>query len=252
MARTVSGASVAQAGAAQEARDRTSTRGPLRVSTTPASTRERIRTIIVDDHEHIARLVANRIANLIREKQMAGEPAVLGLATGSTPIGVYRELIRMHHDERLSFRNVVTFNLDEYYPMSADSIHSYHRYMWENLFSQIDIDPANVHIPRGDVPREEVDVYCHRYEETINRLGGIDYQILGIGKTGRPTSSGRKTSRARRSRWASRRSSRRARSPSSRPASTSRRSFCAPWRASRAPTSPRRSCKSTPTPRSTS
>src|SRR5919199_1577267 len=184
MARSVSGASVAQAGAAQEARDRTSTRGPLRVSTTPAATRERIRTIIVDDHEHIARLVANRIANLIREKQMAGEPAVLGLATGSTPIGVYRELIRMHNDERLSFRNVVTFNLDEYYPMAPDSIPSYHRYMWENLFSQIDIDPANVHIPRGDVPREEVDVYCHRYEETINRLGGIDYQILGIGKTG--------------------------------------------------------------------
>src|SRR5918911_804374 len=184
MARTVSGASVAQAGAAQEARDQTSTRGPLRVPTTPAATRERIRTIIVDDHEHIARLVANRIANLIREKQMAGEPAVLGLATGSTPIGVYRELIRMHGEERLSFRNVVTFNLDEYYPMSPDSIHSYHRYMWENLFSQIDIDPANVHIPRGDVPREELDVYCHRYEETINRLGGIDYQILGIGKTG--------------------------------------------------------------------
>src|SRR5919205_2612998 len=184
MARTVSGASVAQAGAAQEARDRTSTRGPLRVATAPAATRERIRTIIVDDHEHIARLVANRIANLIRGKQMAGEPSILGLATGSTPIGVYRELIRRHHEAKLSFRDVVTFNLDEYYPMSPDSIHSYHRYMWENLFSQIDIDPANVHIPRGDVPREEVDVYCHRYEETINRLGGIDYQILGIGKTG--------------------------------------------------------------------
>ncbi|MDQ3997421.1 MAG: glucosamine-6-phosphate deaminase [Gemmatimonadota bacterium] len=184
MARTVSGASAAQAGAAQEARDRTSTRGPLRVSHAPVATRERIRTIIVDDHEHIARLVAKRIANLIREKQMAGEPAVLGLATGSTPIGVYRELIRMHHDEGLSFRNVVTFNLDEYYPMSPDSIHSYNRYMWENLFSQIDIDPANVHIPRGDIPRAEVDVYCRRYEDTIERLGGIDYQILGIGKTG--------------------------------------------------------------------
>jgi glucosamine-6-phosphate deaminase len=184
MARTVSGASAAQAGAAQEARDRTATRGPLRVSHAPVATRERIRTIIVDDHEHIARLVANRIANLIREKQMAGEPAVLGLATGSTPIGVYRELIRMHHDEGLSFRNVVTFNLDEYYPMSPDSIHSYNRYMWENLFSQIDIDAANVHIPRGDIPREDVDLYCRRYEDTIERLGGIDYQILGIGKTG--------------------------------------------------------------------
>jgi glucosamine-6-phosphate deaminase len=184
MARTVSGASAAQAGAAQEARDRTTTRGPLRVSHAPVATRERIRTIIVDDHEHIARLVATRIANLGREKQMAGEPAVLGLATGSTPIGVYRELIRMHRDEGLSFRNVVTFNLDEYYPMSPESIHAYHRYMWENLFSQIDIDPANVHIPRGDVPRSEIDLYCRRYEDTIERLGGIDYQILGIGKTG--------------------------------------------------------------------
>ena len=184
MARTVSGASAAQAGASQEARDRTANRGPLRVSHAPAATHERIRTIIVDDHEHIARLVANRIANLVREKQMAGEPAVLGLATGSTPIGVYRELIRMYREEGLSFRNVVTFNLDEYYPMSPDSIHSYNRFMWENLFSQIDIDPANVHIPRGDIPREEVDLYCRRYEDTIERLGGIDYQILGIGKTG--------------------------------------------------------------------
>src|SRR5919206_1103955 len=184
MARTASGASVAQAGVAQEARDRTTTRGPLRVSTAPAATRERIRTVVVEDHEDIARLVANRIATLIRERAASGQPAVLGLATGSTPIGVYRELIRMHREEGLSFRHVVTFNLDEYYPMAPDSIHSYHRFMWENLFSQIDIDPANVHIPRGDVPREEVDVYCHRYEETINRLGGIDYQILGIGKTG--------------------------------------------------------------------
>src|ERR671917_2714541 len=184
MARTVSGASAAQAGAAQEARDRTATRGPLRVSHAPVVTRERIRTIIVDDHEHIARLVANRIANLIREKQMAGEPAVLGLATGSTPIGVYRELIRMHEEDGVTFRNVVTFNLDEYYPMSPESVHSYNRYMWENLFSQIDIDPANVHIPRGDIPREEIDLYCRRYEETIDRIGGIDYQILGIGKTG--------------------------------------------------------------------
>src|ERR687893_36883 len=135
MAPPVFCASPAPAGAAQEARDRTSNRGPLRVSHAPVVTRERIRTIILDDHEHIARLVANRIANLVREKQMAGEPAVLGLAAGSTPIGVYRELIRMHEEEDLSFRNVVTFNLDEYYPMAKDSFHSYNRFMWENLFS---------------------------------------------------------------------------------------------------------------------
>ena len=94
-----------------------------------------------------------RIATLIRERTAAGEHTVLGLATGSTPIGVYRELIRMHRDEGLSFAAVETFNLDEYFPMPKDSIHSYHRFMWENLFSQIDIKPENVHIPPGDVSR---------------------------------------------------------------------------------------------------
>src|SRR5919107_5560537 len=97
---------------------------------------ERLRTLVVPDHDELARVVARRIADLVREKAAAGQQAVLGLATGSTPIGVYRELIRMHRDEGLSFRNVVTFNLDEYYPMSPESIHAYNRYMWENLFSQ--------------------------------------------------------------------------------------------------------------------
>ena len=124
-------------------------RGPSRVGHAPGL--EHIRTVVVEDHEDIARLVAMRIATLIRERNAAGERTVLGLATGSTPIGVYRELIRMHRDEGLSFANVETFNLDEYYPMPKDSIHSYHRFMWENLFSQIDIKPENVHIPPGDV-----------------------------------------------------------------------------------------------------
>jgi glucosamine-6-phosphate deaminase len=149
-----------------------------------ASALEKIRTIVVDDHQHIARLVANRIATLITEKQAAGERTVLGLATGSTPIGVYRELIRMHRDEGLSFRGVVTFNLDEYYPMRGDSIHSYRRFMWENLFAHIDIDRRSVHIPQGEVAREDVDDQCRRYEDAIARAGGIDFQILGIGKTG--------------------------------------------------------------------
>ena len=172
------------AGVANEARDPSPNRGPSRLAHSAASSRERIRTIVVDDHEHIARLVANRIATLITEKQAAGERTVLGLATGSTPIGVYRELIRMHREEGLSFADVVTFNLDEYYPMRRDSIHSYHRFMWENLFAHIDIPARNVHIPRGDVPREDVDDECRRYEDAIARAGGIDFQILGIGKTG--------------------------------------------------------------------
>lgn len=109
---------------------------------------------------------------------------MLGLATGSTPIGVYRELIRMHDDEALDFSDVITFNLDEYYGVGPDDIHSYHRYMWENLFSHINIPPANVHIPRGDVARDEIDAECARYEQAIRDAGGIDLQLLGIGKTG--------------------------------------------------------------------
>jgi glucosamine-6-phosphate deaminase len=145
---------------------------------------ERIRTLVIDDHEEIARLVARRIADLICAKAAAGGHAVLGLATGSTPIGVYRELIRMHREEGLSFAGVVTFNLDEYYPIDPRSIHSYHRFMWENLFSHLDIDPARVHIPRGDVPPNEVDAECRRYEDAIRAEGGIDFQLLGIGRTG--------------------------------------------------------------------
>ena len=145
---------------------------------------ERIPTIIVDDHDAVGRLVARRIADVIRERQAAGRPAVLGLATGSTPIGVYRELIRMHQNEGLSFADVVTFNLDEYYPMDPSSIHSYHRFMWENLFAQLDIVPANVHIPPGNIPRDQIEAACQRYEDAIRRAGGIDLQILGIGRTG--------------------------------------------------------------------
>jgi glucosamine-6-phosphate deaminase len=172
-------------GAGHGARDRTATRGPSPVQLAPHTTGlERIRTIVVNEHEDLARLVATRIATVIRERNAAGKAAVLGLATGSTPIGVYRELIRMHRHEGLSFANVETFNLDEYYPMAPDTIHSYHRFMWENLFSHVDVRPERVHIPKGDVPRSQVDAMCAEYEQQIRRAGGIDFQILGVGKTG--------------------------------------------------------------------
>ena len=145
--------------------------------------RERVPLVIVE-YDAIAAKLASRIGEIIRERRAQGSHAVLGLATGSTPIGIYRELIRMHREEGLDFSDVVTFNLDEYYPMKPDSIHSYHRYMWENLFSHINIRPENVHIPRGDVPREQVDEECVAYEEAIREAGGIDLQLLGIGKTG--------------------------------------------------------------------
>ncbi len=145
---------------------------------------ERIRTRIFDNHEALTRAVAGRIAELIRAKQARSERPVLGLATGSTPVGVYRELIRLHQEEGLSFRGITTFNLDEYYPMDPESIHSYYRFMWENLFRHIDIDPSDVQLPRGDVPRDQVPTMCAEYEASIRAAGGIDLQLLGIGKTG--------------------------------------------------------------------
>jgi glucosamine-6-phosphate deaminase len=148
-----------------------------------AQTRERVPVVIVE-YDQIARTLAERIASIIHQRRSEGRQPVLGLATGSTPIGIYRELIRMHREEGLSFADVVTFNLDEYYPMDADSIHSYNRYMRENLFDHIDIRPENAHVPPGDVPREQVEQACADYERMIAEAGGIDFQILGIGKTG--------------------------------------------------------------------
>jgi glucosamine-6-phosphate deaminase len=168
------------AGTDDGARDHENDRG-LFHDRRAASGSERIPTVVLNDHEDIAVKVAERIADLIRSKN---GKVVLGLATGSTPIGVYRELVRKHKNEGLSFKKVVTFNLDEYYPMPKDSIHSYHRFMWENLFSHVDIDPKNVHIPDGTIGRDDVDAYCDRYEQQIEDAGGIDFQILGIGKTG--------------------------------------------------------------------
>src|SRR5699024_2354719 len=111
--------------------------------------------------------VAQVIAQLIRQKQQEGEYAILGLATGSTPIQVYNELIRMHREEGLSFRNVVTFNLDEYYPMKRSDDQSYWKFMHDRLFNHIDIDPKNIHIPDGEIPIEQVEEYCAQYEEKI-------------------------------------------------------------------------------------
>ena len=148
-----------------------------------AQARERVPVVIVE-YDQIATTIARRIAEIIRERNAQGRPAVLGLATGSTPIGIYRELIRLHREEGLDFSNVVSFNLDEYYPMDPDSIHSYHRYMRENLFDHINIPAGNAHLPPGNLPRDEVEQACVAYEDAIRAAGGIDFQILGIGKTG--------------------------------------------------------------------
>ncbi|RMD69495.1 MAG: glucosamine-6-phosphate deaminase [Bacteroidetes bacterium] len=150
----------------------------------PSTRFEKIPTRIFADSRTASRTVAHRIAELIRQKQAAGERCVLGLATGSSPVTVYAELVRLHREEGLSFRNVVTFNLDEYYPMQPDALQSYVRFMREHLFDHIDIPSDQIHIPDGTVPREKVADYCRWYEDEIRKAGGIDLQLLGIGRTG--------------------------------------------------------------------
>ena len=146
--------------------------------------RERIPVRVMPDHDSLDAEVAGRIAALIRERGREGRHAVLGLATGSTPVGVYRELVRLHREEGLDFSNVVAFNLDEYFPMRPDSPHSYHSYMRENFFGLVNIQPENRHIPRGDLPEPEVEAHCRDFERRIRAAGGIDLQILGIGRSG--------------------------------------------------------------------
>ncbi len=145
---------------------------------------ERIPTRIYGDSEAASFYVANEIAELIRQRQKQGKKVVIGLATGSTPTKMYEFLVRFHKEEGLSFKNVVTFNLDEYYPMQPDSIHSYVRFMNEHLFDHIDIPRSQVHIPDGTLEKEDVRDFCLEYERKIEKAGGLDIQILGIGRTG--------------------------------------------------------------------
>ena len=145
---------------------------------------EKLPVTVYPDPQIAAQHVARRIADLIIRKQNTNDKAVLGLATGVTPIGVYEELVRLHKQEGLSFKNVVTFNLDEYFPMKPTSSQSYVAFMKENLFDHIDIDMANVHIPDGTLLIEEIPAYCLEYEKKITGYGGLDLQVLGIGRTG--------------------------------------------------------------------
>lgn len=145
---------------------------------------EKVPTSIFPDSAAAARVLAQEVRQLIETKNQAGKPAVLGMATGSTPVPFYRELIRLHKEEGLSFKNVVTFNLDEYYGLSANHPESYAKFMAEQLFDHIDIPKENVNLPSGTVPGDQVFAHCRQYEEKIQSMGGIDLQILGIGRTG--------------------------------------------------------------------
>lgn len=145
---------------------------------------EKLAVKVYPDQQTASIKVAERIANLIRAKQKNNENVVLGLATGVTPIGVYAELVRLHKEEGLSFQNVITFNLDEYYPMKPTAAQSYVTFMNENLFNYIDIKKSNIHVPDGTLKQEYIQAYCYEYEQKITALGGLDMQILGIGRTG--------------------------------------------------------------------
>jgi glucosamine-6-phosphate deaminase len=145
---------------------------------------EKLSVSVYPDQHTASIQVAKRIAQIIIKKQENSEPAVLGLATGVTPIGVYAELVRMHREEGLSFKNVISFNLDEYYPMKPTAAQSYVTFMNENLFNHIDIDRANIHIPDGTLEQYQIAQFCLEYEQKITALDGIDIQILGIGRTG--------------------------------------------------------------------
>lgn len=145
---------------------------------------EKVPVKVFSNQDEASVKIANRIAALIREKQANGENAVLGLVTGSTPVKVYRELVRLHKEEGLSFKNVITFNLDEYYPMSPDTEQSRVNFMKKHFFDLVDINEENIHIPDGTISVEKIADYCLDYEEKISSYGGIDIQLLGIGRTG--------------------------------------------------------------------
>ncbi len=150
----------------------------------PMTSLERVPVKIFVDSEAAAIAVAERIAALIRTNHEASKPTVLGLATGHTPVNVYRELARQHAEEGLDLSGVITFNLDEYWPIAHDAIQSYHQWMQDNFFDAVNIRPENIHIPSGEVGEDGVDAFCRDYEKAIADAGGLDFQILGVGRSG--------------------------------------------------------------------
>ncbi len=145
---------------------------------------EKIPVKIYTDLNEGSVAVANQVAALITEKQKSGHHCVLGLATGNSPKALYTELVRLHRNEGLSFKNVITFNLDEYYPIDKNAFQSYNRFMKMHLFDHIDINPANTHVPDGEIARDQIKTFAAKYEQMIEDAGGIDLQILGIGNNG--------------------------------------------------------------------
>ena len=145
---------------------------------------EKLHTVTFDNSKEASILIAREICDLVKSKQEKKKNCVIGFATGSSPTKVYQEIIRIHNDESLSFNNVVAFNLDEYFPIEKDDNNSYHNFMKENLFDHIDIPQENINIPSGDISEKDIKKFCSNYEKKIEKNGGIDIQLLGIGRTG--------------------------------------------------------------------
>lgn len=137
-----------------------------------------MRIVVVRDYEELSKKAANILASQITLKPNS----ILGLATGATPVGTYRELVRIAHEDDISFSEVVTFNLDEYYGLDKENDQSYYYFMMEHLFHHVNIKPENIHIPDGRA--KDIDQECTDYENKIARAGGIDLQLLGIGRNG--------------------------------------------------------------------
>ena len=145
---------------------------------------EKLHTVTFDNSQEASILIAREICDLVKSKQEKNKNCTIGFATGSSPTKVYQEIIKIHNDESLSFNNVITFNLDEYFPIEKDDNNSYHNFMKENLFDHIDIPKENINIPSGDISEKDITKFCSNYEKKIEKYGGIDIQLLGIGRTG--------------------------------------------------------------------
>jgi len=150
----------------------------------PSSRFEHARVATFASSLEASRVAAAEVAELLRARQREGRRAVLGLATGSTPVSFYAELVRLHREEGLSFANAVTFNLDEYHPIAPEHLQSFHHFMRVHLFDAVDLPPGQIHLPDGTVPKAGIEAHCAAYEEKIRAAGGIDFQILGIGRNG--------------------------------------------------------------------
>lgn len=137
-----------------------------------------MRIYIADDYEQMSVKAALIVAGQITMKA----DSILGLCTGSTPIGMYKELVKMHQQQGLDFSQVITFNLDEYWGLSPENDQSYHYFMHENFFNHVNVKPNNIHIPNGLA--EDINDECKRYEEAIRQANGLDLQVLGIGRNG--------------------------------------------------------------------